>query len=439
MDILLSCIASAAAWIMALLFIRLDRAAIGFYTLIAAGLCAAANAVIRQTAYAGLPFIASTAVFLLLTLAISLQRKDAHGDATIAFLIAEGAFAIFCFTGRIFLALPLGEANLPAYLLPLIFAFTAFYLRDLAPKTDWRDYFSGPSHASLRMNVRKWHIYGILVTACLLCTGSMWLTEDAAFAPSCALAAALSMLLWLCLLAVVRMINYRQEGMGILIEQQYRSEMQSFMNVIRSQRHDYNFHVQTLARMLRTGDTSSCEKYVEELVKDSIAMNALLPVKDPAISSLINNFRTLAAREGIELHINIQDDLSRVVTNVYETNKVISNLLQNAIDETKVHADKSYGIGLTILKRGEYCVIRVSNAFHAEIAHGDYISDIYRHGYTTKPGHDGIGLSSVRTLLARYRGTIYTEVDNGVICFTAKIPMRYSPNQEDEMAREEAL
>lgn len=437
MDILLSGIAAAAAWLIALLFIRFERAAIGFHMLIAAGLCAAADAVLLSISYAHLSFISSSAVFLLLTLAVSLQRKDAHGDATIAFLIAEGAFSIFRLAGGIFLSLPVGTVSLLAYLLPMVFALAAFYLREQAPKADWRDYFAGPSHASLRMNVRKWHIYGVLITACLFCTGSMWLAEGASVAHACALAAVLSALYWLSLFAVVLMINYRQESMGILIEQQYRSEVQSFMNVIRSQRHDYNFHVQTLARMLRMGDTSSCEKYVEELVKDSIAMNALLPVKDPAISSLINNFRTLAAREGIELHINIQDDLSRVVTNVYETNKVISNLLQNAIDETKVHADKSYGIGLTILKRGEYCVIRVSNAFPAEISHGDYISDIYRHGYTTKPGHDGIGLSSVRTLLARYRGMIYTEVENGVICFTAKIPMRYSPNQEDEMAREE--
>ncbi len=437
MGILLSGIAAAAAWVIALLFIRFDRAAIGFHTLIAAGLCAAADAVLLSTSYAHLSFIASTAVFLLLTLAVSLQRKDAHGDATIAFLIAEGAFAIFRLAGGFFLSLPFGAVSLLAYLLPVVFAFAAFRLRELAPKADWRDYFSGPSHASLRLNVQKWHIYGALSAACAICAGSLWLMEGASALQTAVLTAALSGLFWLSLLAVVLMIDYRQEGIGILIEQQYRSEMQSFMNVIRSQRHDYNFHVQTLARMLRTGDASSCEKYVEDLVKDSIAMNTLLPVKDPAISSLINNFRTLAAREGIELHINIQDDLSRVVTNVYETNKVISNLLQNAIDETKVHADKSYGIDLTILKRGEYCVIRVSNAFPAEVAHGDYISDIYRHGYTTKPGHDGIGLSSVRTLLARYRGMIYTEVGNGVICFTAKIPMRYSSNQEDEMAREE--
>ena len=43
------------------------------------------------------------------------------------------------------------------------------------------------------------------------------------------------------------LIAFQKERGTVLAEQQYRQEMQSFLNVIRSQRHDYNFHVQTLS------------------------------------------------------------------------------------------------------------------------------------------------------------------------------------------------
>jgi sensor histidine kinase regulating citrate/malate metabolism len=175
--------------------------------------------------------------------------------------------------------------------------------------------------------------------------------------------------------------------------------------------------------MVKDGNLEECRHYVDELVKDSIVMNTILPVKDPATAALINNFRMMAAQNGIELHIDIQNDLSHIATNVYETNKIIGNLLQNAIEETKTHADKSYGIYLYIIKRGEFCIIRVANELNEKQSVEKYLTDIYKHGYTTKPGHDGIGLSSIRSLASRYRGFVYTRMEENIIHFVAKIPL----------------
>lgn len=171
---------------------------------------------------------------------------------------------------------------------------------------------------------------------------------------------------------------------------------------------------------------------MDALEKDSIRMNEILPVKDPAISAMIHNFQSLAAREGIALHIDIENDLTQIATNVYETNKIISNLLQNAIDETKTHEDKSYGIHLTILKRGEYIVIRVSNSIDPAKMSEKELSNIYKQGYSTKQGHQGVGLSSIRQLADRYRGTIYTQLEEDQIHFVAKIPINYAKKQEEE-------
>lgn len=426
----LSGIGAAVAWMTALLLLKYQRPTVLFHGLIVGGMCAAAESVLYFTALQQLSEPVSMAIFLLMTLAVALEKTGSHGNAALAFFTARGAYCVFRFAA--------GCGAGIAFALQFVFAALAFRMRNSFPERDWRDYFSGPAPHDKKLDVRIWHVYGITALQCLicsLCAGLIRLDGIAAAVLSVTLCA----VYWGALLSVSMLIEYRRETMAALIEQQYRGEMQSFMNVIRSQRHDYNFHVQTLARLLKTGNVSACEKYVDELVRDSIAMNELLPVKDPAISALINNFRTLAAREGIELHINIQNDLSRVVTNVYETNKILSNLLQNAIDETRTHADKSQGIHLTILKRGEFCVIHVANPFVSSAASGQYIKDIYRHGYTTKPGHDGVGLSSVRTLLERYKGVIYTQVEEGMIRFTVKIPLRYAASTEDKMGREDTI
>ncbi len=53
-----------------------------------------------------------------------------------------------------------------------------------------------------------------------------------------------------------------------------------------------------------------------------------------------------------------------------------------------------------------------------------YLQNIYKPGYSAKANHEGIGLTSVRKLLERYRGVVYSRVDEDIIHFVAKIPLR---------------
>lgn len=211
----------------------------------------------------------------------------------------------------------------------------------------------------------------------------------------------------------------RKEKRAVLVEKQYRDEMQTYMSVIRSQRHDYNFHVQTLHGLLLRKDYEACEKYLNELLKDSIEMNQILPLQDAAISALILSFKNKAAQSGIGMEISIENNLSQIATNVYETNKVIGNLLQNAIDETERVADKSYGIRLSIIKRGEFCMINVSN----RVSRANPM-ETYQVGHSSKEGHEGIGIASIQALASKYGGAVYARVEGDIIYFAAKLPLR---------------
>ena len=177
--------------------------------------------------------------------------------------------------------------------------------------------------------------------------------------------------------------------------------------------------MQTLHGLLLRKDYEACEKYLEELLQDSVAMNRLLPLKDAAVSALILSFQSRAQQEGIRLEITVENDLSQIATNVYETNKIIGNLLQNALDETERLPDRSFGIHLTILKRGEFCIINVAN----KTRQGDPMAS-YQAGASSKSGHEGIGIASSQALAARYGGVVYSRMEGQVIHFVAKIPLR---------------
>lgn len=213
-------------------------------------------------------------------------------------------------------------------------------------------------------------------------------------------------------------LSHRRDRQRLSSERQYRSEMSTYMSIIRSQRHDYNFHVQTLSGLLKRGDYGECRRYLDSLTRDSVGMNELLPLADPAVSALILSFRSQAAQEGIGLEITIENDLAQIATNVYETNKIIGNLLQNALDETRRLEDKSYGIRLSIFKRGEFCLIHVSN----RTAKAQPMAE-YRYGRSQKAGHEGIGIASIQALAQRYGGMVYFRVEGEVIHFVAKLPL----------------
>lgn len=233
-------------------------------------------------------------------------------------------------------------------------------------------------------------------------------------------------LFWAVLAILVLLTAYSRQYQQGEAESVYRSEMTTFLNVVRSQRHDYNLHVQTVASLIAREKWEECRSYVDALVQDTAALNTILPVKDPAVAALIGHFQALAAQRGITLQVDIRDDMAQIATSAYETNKIIGNLLQNALDELGAAAGQTGGqIALDILKRGEYCLIRVSNRVRDKAAFLHNQENIFRQGYTTKYGHDGVGLSSIRALAQRVGGDISVWMEGDTAHFVAAIPLHY--------------
>ena len=372
-----------------------------------------------------LPFLPDLSPLVLIPLSFAqpLSKKQPPQTRLLAYLLAMGTYCFLSGICHICIAL-LGEwiALIPAILAGLLLLWIAHANRGFLPPADWEIFFESKSPE--RFYIHKSYIW-IAMGLTAACEAIFYYLIVPVLSGYGAIGACVcSCILYLGGVYVAcLMVAYRRERLTILVEQDYRNEMQSFMSVIRSQRHDYNFHVQALAGLFRKGDMEECRAYLDNLVQDSIELNTYLPIKDPAIAALVFSFRTMALEHGIELHMDIQNDLSHVATSVYETNKVIGNLLQNAIDEVRTHKDKSFGIHLYILKRGEDCIIHVANKVAPKEDTSSFLQDIYKPGHSTKEGHEGIGLSSVQNLLSRYRGVVYSRIDDDIIHFVAKIPM----------------
>ena len=364
-------------------------------------------------------------VFAGMLAAVYVQNGHVWADAVAAFFLSAGACSILLSPFGTFEKVELWEIGT---WIVFVLSFAAACVKFHGPllEDEWRQYYKKEWERPGKPRLKIYYVYMIIILMGVVPAVGLFACGGKTGEVRVLISVFSALMYWLGIFCVTLMNTSQKEWSAILAEQQYREEMENFMNVIRSQRHDYNFHVQTIAGLIHSGKIQECIQYVDDLERDASVMNAVLPIKDAAISALIHNFQILAAREGIELHIDIQNDLSQIATNVYETNKIISNLLQNALDETMTHKDKSYGIRLSVLKRGEYCVIRVSNALKDAMDDPGEIGKIYQQGYSTKQGHEGVGLSSIRTLASRYHGVIYTQVEDKIIHFVARIPINYA-------------
>ncbi len=159
------------------------------------------------------------------------------------------------------------------------------------PDQNWREAVrcGYASMGQTKLNARQ--VDGLTAVLCLLLTAVCWANGVEGGLAVAGWWLVGGCLYWGGVMLAALLIAFQKERGTVLAEQQYRQEMQSFLNVIRSQRHDYNFHVQTIAGLIQEGKMDECRQYVSALEQDSIRMNAVLPVQDPAIAAMIHNDR----------------------------------------------------------------------------------------------------------------------------------------------------
>ena len=253
---------------------------------------------------------------------------------------------------------------------------------------------------------------------------------DSFLLPAClslcfAFLALYALLLWL-QAEISRRLNaeYLNDAMN-----KWQQESRDYMNTIRSQRHDFNLHLHAVSGLINSGEYEQCGQYVKKLVSDANDVNDIMPVSDAVVGSMLYNMREEARRHGSDIIYHITYDMEDILCNGFECNKIIGNLLQNAIDALQSDEDREYGIRLSIFKRGGNTVIICENRF---VGDPNRIARVFESGYSTKRGHEGIGLSMVLRTAQRYGGRVYPEFEESNIRFIVNIPNKVHLKGEEE-------
>ncbi len=172
--------------------------------------------------------------------------------------------------------------------------------------------------------------------------------------------------------------------------------------------------LQGYQRHLATGDLAGLRRYHDALMDRTVRADGEMQLsrhmeENPALVSLLINKAEAARRADLRLQMDIQVGLSDLPIESMDLCRVVACLFDNAIEAAMDSTQRRVNFSIEHKSGGARLII-VTNSTGAAVD----VNAIERPGVTSKPGHMGLGLPSVRKILTKYENcTLHTSYYDG--------------------------
>lgn len=206
------------------------------------------------------------------------------------------------------------------------------------------------------------------------------------------------------------------------------SAMETLNNTLRSQRHDFLNHLQVVYSLMEMGEYDEANAYIERVYGAITAVSRVLKTANPSINALLQVKLAACEKAGIRTTVNIQSPWKDLPIPGWEMCKVLSNLIDNAIDALEEVSDKQ----LTITLTEDLRAFRFAVANNGPMIPAKSQQTIFNAGITTKATGHGMGLFIVRKVLRDRGGDIELVSDGEKTEFSGYLPKEIATVQEKE-------
>lgn len=192
---------------------------------------------------------------------------------------------------------------------------------------------------------------------------------------------------------------YRQ---GIENNSIHISTLFNGLEAFRGIKHDFYNILQTYSGYIEIGEMEMLKKYHNSLVEATTYAGASMELsqrlhENPAFISLLINKLGYAAHLNVQLHYSLQCDLSEFYIDNMDMCRMFACLLDNAIESAVNSAEKRIYLSIE-RKTNNSKLLIITNSTEAVVD----VDEILHHGITSKEGHSGIGLTTVRNIIGQY-------------------------------------
>ena len=202
--------------------------------------------------------------------------------------------------------------------------------------------------------------------------------------------------------------------------QDYTHNLEVMYNGLRSFKHDYVNILLSLSGYIENGNIDELKNYFENQIfptknlidRGDYKLNQLSNIGVLEIKSLLCAKMIYAHESGIDVTIDIPDKVDSFLMDTVDLARILGIFLDNAIEATLETQQPQ--IGLNILQNTTGVSIIIRNRFQDN---GLALHKLKQKGFSTKTGHQGIGLSNVQKIISSY-DNVLLETTMQCGCFT---------------------
>lgn len=220
-------------------------------------------------------------------------------------------------------------------------------------------------------------------------------------------------------------IEVRRKNEEIKRMEEYAGYMEELYTNVRQFKHDYKNILLSLSQYIEEKDYDELEKYFRQYIlptESYIEKNdflyklkniKILPLKSVIMSKLIK-----AQNGGINIFIDIVEEVEKIPMDHIDCMRVFGILLDNAVEEAEASENKIVNFG--IIKKSNSIVFVVENSCKEKIEH---VYKLTQKGFSTKGENRGIGLHNLKEIISKYDNITFNLESKDKI-FTAEIWIR---------------
>ena len=187
--------------------------------------------------------------------------------------------------------------------------------------------------------------------------------------------------------------------------QDYTRNLEAMYNGLRSFKHDYVNILLSLSGYIEDGDMDRLKDFFESKIfptKNLITggdykLNQLSNIGVLEIKSLLSAKMIYAHESGIDITIDIPDKVESFLIDTVDLARILGIFLDNAMEATLETEQPQ--IGLNIIQNKTSVSIIISNRFRDN---GLMLHKLKQKGFSTKIGHQGIGLGNAQKIISSY-------------------------------------
>ncbi|MBQ7455020.1 MAG: Spo0B domain-containing protein [Clostridia bacterium] len=196
-------------------------------------------------------------------------------------------------------------------------------------------------------------------------------------------------------------------------------QMDELNRALRAQRHDFLNHLQVVYSLIEMEEYREAGDYIEKVYGDMQSVSRALRTDNPAINALLRAKLAECESAGILAEVDASGSWKALPMPAWEFCRVLSNLIDNAMDALEDTPNSS----LRVMLRQDAHGFAFSVANNGPVIPAQDMRRIFEPGVSSRGEGRGMGLYIVRKTVQSYGGEIHVTSEEGRTIFSGLVPL----------------